>query len=63
MSILEPGWVKRAAQRRRERRWRADAEETVKWATLALKVPALTACCGGQRLGASAHCGVHRSRA
>lgn len=43
MSIVEPGWVKRAAQRRRERRWRADAQATVKWATLALKVPRLAA--------------------
>ena len=41
MSIIEPGWWKRMAQRRRERRWHADAQATVKWATAALKVPKL----------------------
>ncbi|HZQ85887.1 MAG TPA: hypothetical protein VFA83_13655 [Acidimicrobiales bacterium] len=43
MSIIEPGWVKRAAQRRRERRWRADAQATVVWAALVLKVPRVAA--------------------
>jgi hypothetical protein len=43
MSIIEPGWVKRARQRRRERRWRDDTQETMKWAAAALTVPRLAA--------------------
>jgi hypothetical protein len=39
MSIIEPGWVKRARQRRRERRWQADTQATVSWATSVLSVP------------------------
>jgi len=41
MSIIEPGWVRRARQRRRERRWRADTKATVRWATTVLNVPPL----------------------
>ena len=41
MSIIEPGWVIRVRQRRRERRWRADTQATVKWASAALAVPKL----------------------
>jgi hypothetical protein len=36
MSIIEPGWVKRWRQRRRERRWQADTRETVTWAASVL---------------------------
>ncbi len=43
MSIIEPGWVKRARQRRRERRWRDDTQATVKWAAAVLTVPKLAA--------------------
>jgi len=41
MSIVEPGWLGRLRQRRRERRWRADTEATVRWATMTLSVPRL----------------------
>jgi hypothetical protein len=43
MSIIEPGWVKRARRRRRERQWRADMQATVKWAAAVLTVPRLAA--------------------
>ncbi len=43
MSIIEPGWAKRAAQRRRERRWRADTQATVKWAMATLRIPRVAA--------------------
>jgi hypothetical protein len=36
MSIVEPGWIKRLVERRRERRWRADSEATVRWAVTCL---------------------------
>jgi hypothetical protein len=39
MSVIEPGWVKRLQQRRRERRWRADTQATVVWAVAVLNVP------------------------
>ncbi|HVM67213.1 MAG TPA: hypothetical protein VMU14_20255 [Acidimicrobiales bacterium] len=42
MSILEPGWARRLRDRRRERRWRADTEATVRWATMTLTVPQLS---------------------
>jgi len=38
MSIVEPGWVKRLVERRRERRWRADTDATVRWAVTCLTV-------------------------
>jgi hypothetical protein len=41
MSIIEPGWVNRLRQRRRERRWQADTQATVRWATTALSVPSV----------------------
>jgi len=41
MSILEPGWVARLRQRRRERRWRTDTQATVRWASVSLVVPKL----------------------
>jgi hypothetical protein len=38
MSVIEPGWVKRLRERRRERRWQSDTQATVKWAVSALTV-------------------------
>jgi hypothetical protein len=38
MSVIEPGWVKRLRQRRRETRWKADTQETVRWAVKVLTV-------------------------
>ena len=38
MSVIQPGWMKRWRERRRERRWSADTIATVKWAVEVLTV-------------------------